>query len=84
MDNILRDFVGMICHVYIDDIMSSQNRYYIYTTRNLKIILETLEEANMKLSCIYRGIFSQNNIQTRYDKNFRRRTFKATFKQKFR
>lgn len=48
LDDILRDFTGKICYVYIDDIIifSKTEEDHI---RHLNIVFDTIEKANMKV-----------------------------------
>lgn len=48
MDNILRDHIGKICYVYIDDIIVSGKTLEEHL-KNLRTILETLKKANFKI-----------------------------------
>lgn len=48
MDDILRDHLGKICHVYIDDIIIFGKTLEEHL-ENLRIILETLRKANFKI-----------------------------------
>lgn len=49
MDDILRNFVGKFCHVYIDDIIVYSNTLKEHI-EHLNIIINTLKQANMKIS----------------------------------
>lgn len=49
MDDILREYIGKICHVYIDDIIvysKTLEEHY----EHLQMIIDTLEKSNMKIS----------------------------------
>lgn len=48
MDDVLRDHIGKICYVYIDDIIIFSKTLEEHF-RNLKIIFETLRRANFKI-----------------------------------
>lgn len=48
MDDILRDHLGKICYVYIDDIIIFGKTLDEHL-KNLKIVLETLRKANFKI-----------------------------------
>lgn len=48
MDDILREHIGKICHVYIDDIIIFGKTFEEHL-ENLKTILETLQNANFKI-----------------------------------
>lgn len=49
MDNILRDFIGKICHVYIDDIIVYSKTLEEHC-KHLKLVINRLKESNMKIS----------------------------------
>lgn len=48
VDDILREFIGKICYVYIDDIIVFGRNEQEHLN-NLKIVFETLQSANMKI-----------------------------------
>ena len=49
MDNILREYVGKFCHIYIDDIIVFSKTLAEHS-QQLEIITDTLKRANMKIS----------------------------------
>lgn len=49
MDNILREFIGKICHVYIDDIVVFSETLEDHS-KHLNLIINKLKESNMKIS----------------------------------
>lgn len=49
MDDILRKFIGKFCHVYIDDIIVYSETLNEHI-EHLEIVIDTLREANMKIS----------------------------------
>ena len=48
MDDVLREHIGKICHVYIDDIIVFGKTFDEHL-KNLEIVLNTLREANFKI-----------------------------------
>ena len=48
MDDVLREHIGKICHVYIDDIIIFSKTFEEHL-KNLEIILQTLRKANFKI-----------------------------------
>lgn len=48
MDDVLREHIGKICYVYMDDVVVF-GKTLEEATKNLKIILKTLQDANLKV-----------------------------------
>lgn len=48
MDDVLREFIGKICHIYIDDIIIFSKTFEEHM-EHIKIILETLRKANFRV-----------------------------------
>lgn len=48
MDDVLREYIGKICHVYIDDIIIFGETFQEHM-KNLETILETLKSANFRI-----------------------------------
>lgn len=61
MDDILRDYVGKFCHVYIDDIIVFSTSLEEHSNHLFKII-GTLKEANMKIS-LEKSEFYKNEVE---------------------
>lgn len=58
MDNILREYVGKICHVYIDDIIVYSESLEAHI-EHLQTIIKTLKDSNMKISLEKSEFFQQ-------------------------
>lgn len=61
MDDILRKHIGKICHVYIDDILVFSESLEEHKN-NLNTIIETLKNANMKIS-LEKSKFYQTEVE---------------------